>query len=417
MKRFLLASLALLLAYMGFAQNNCRYQEYQQQQLTANPGLAAIYDKIEQFTRTAQTNIIAGNGNNAAPLPVPDNITIPVVVHILYNQASQNIAEERILAQLESLNKDFEASTADMAKLPVYFRPFVANVGIKFQLAKVDPKGFATSGIVRKYTGIQNFLYDDRVKNSSRGGDDAWDSDKYLNIWVCNTVSGLLGYSSIPGGAKEIDGVVINTGVFGLGTGTNKGRTLVHEIGHWLNLRHIWGDGYCGDDYVDDTPKQQMANRGCPSGEKKTCGSTAHGDMYMNFMDFTDDACMYMFTFGQRQRMRNQFEIGGPRHALLYSTAITALPLPAPIPVPEEVPMQVSLYPNPTVSTVILQTTGGQNLLGKTAKLFTQTGQLVQSFIIQSNRQSIIVSNLKNGVYFLAIENAGLTTPLRFVKQ
>ena len=130
----------------------------------------------------------------------------------------------------------------------------------------------------------------------------------------------------------------------------------MHEIGHWLNLRHIWGDANCGDDKVDDTPTQQGPNRGCTSGEKLTCGSTAHGDMYMNYMDFSDDACMYMFTKGQRQRMRVLFEAGGPRNSLLFSNGLAGEGLQTdPGTSTGQQVMNLSLYPNPAVNMITVQ--------------------------------------------------------------
>ncbi len=312
--------------------------EYQQQLLATNPGLAATYQKIENFTRTQQSQLMKGTmgadgGNAEGSGAVPAVITIPVVVHVLYNNSAENISDAQIQSQIDELTQDYRGQNADRSKAPSYFAGLVADAGVQFALAKVDPKGYATSGIIRKYTSIQYFSYDDRCKSSSVGGDDAWDSDSYLNIWVCNTTGGLLGYSSLPGGPKAQDGVVINPTVFGtinVGGVFNKGRTAVHEVGHWLNLRHTWGDALCGDDGVDDTPTQQAPNRGCPSGQLFTCGNTAHGDMYMNYMDFTDDACMYMFTIGQSQRLRALFAPGGPRNKLLYSTALTAIALARP---------------------------------------------------------------------------------------
>jgi hypothetical protein len=150
----------------------------------------------------------------------------------------------------------------------------------------------------------------------------------------------VLGYSSLPGGPADKDGIVISSMVFGTFNTIspfNKGRTATHEIGHWLNLKHIWGDGFCGDDKVDDTPNQESANRGCPGGEKITCGTSAHGDMYMNFMDLTDDACMYMFTLGQKERMRALFAQGGPRNSLVTSKALNDNGITAAAALPETV--------------------------------------------------------------------------------
>jgi hypothetical protein len=136
------------------------------------------------------------------------------------------------------------------------------------------------------------------------------------------------GYSSVMGGPVKKDGIVIDRAAFGSGGnggGYNMGRTAVHEAGHWLGLKHIWGDTDCGDDLVDDTPKQSFYDVGCPTGIRVTCNNGPNGNMYMNYMDFTDDACLNLFTLGQKERMRALFEAGGPRHALLNPVVLIHL--------------------------------------------------------------------------------------------
>ena len=252
-------------------------------------------------------------------------ITIPVVIHVLYNNAAQNISDAQILSQFQSLNKDYRKLNADVAKVPAAFAPLAGDVRIVFCLAKIDASGNATTGIIRKYTTEQSWTADDRMKFSAQGGDNAWDSKRYLNIWVCNLFGRSLGYSSLPGSQPEKDGIVIQYDAFGT-TGTltapfNKGRTLTHEVGHWLGLKHLWGDANCGDDGIADTPPQQNFNNGCPSFPHKTsCSINNDGDMFMNFMDFTDDACMYMFSKGQAIKMRSMFATGGARNSFLISS-------------------------------------------------------------------------------------------------
>ncbi|RYF77048.1 MAG: zinc metalloprotease, partial [Cytophagaceae bacterium] len=142
-----------------------------------------------------------------------------------------------------------------------------------------------------------------------------------LNIWICNIGGGILGYAQFPGGSAATDGVVIGPQYFGntgyVAAPYDKGRTATHEIGHWLNLRHIWGDASCGNDLVADTPTQQTANYGCPSFPHVTCGNGANGDMYMNYMDYTNDPCMYMFTNGQTTRSRALFASDGVRNTFV----------------------------------------------------------------------------------------------------
>ncbi len=426
MRRFLPCLLLASGITIAHAQKDCRHLEYQQQLLATNPGLAEAYQKIENFTRAQQvikTTMGANDGNAGGSGTVPAVITIPVVVHVLYNNSSQNISDAQVQSQIDALTRDYRGQNDDRSKAPAYFAGLVADVGIQFALAKVDPKGYATSGIVRKYTSIQYFGYDDRCKSSSIGGDDAWDSDSYLNIWVCSTAGGLLGYSSLPGGPKAQDGVVINTSVFGtigIGGSFNKGRTAVHEVGHWLNLRHIWGDSYCGDDGVDDTPAQQAPSRGCPGGERFTCGNTAHGDMYMNYMDFTDDACMYMFSIGQSQRMRALFASGGPRNKLLYSTALTATPLPGTGPTATTTTASagftVTIYPNPASSSINIKSDETVELAGKTVSIYNRVGQLLYNGVMQSE-QHVDISRWENGIYFVKINGLATKAMTKFVKQ
>jgi Pregnancy-associated plasma protein-A/Secretion system C-terminal sorting domain len=422
MRRVLLCLLLAIIFADAYTQKDCRQQLYQQQLLATHPQLSKEYEKIEAFTRSLPFKLHTGTPGNITSNAIPPVITIPVVVHVLWNTNAQNITDAQILSQIGVLNNDYRGTNADLAKIPSYFTGIAADCGFQFVLAKVDPKGRATNGIVRRRTDIGIFGLDDRVKNSAIGGDDAWNADNYLNIWVCNTVGGILGYSSAPGGPKEIDGVVINTAVFGtinISGEFNKGRTAVHEIGHWLNLRHIWGDTYCGDDKVDDTPTQERASRGCPGGEIFSCGSTAHGDMYMNYMDFTDDACMFMFTKGQRERMRAMFETGGPRNALLYSQALNDAELPKTAPVPEIIQpdFAVLLYPNPTSATITVQSQETVDCIGKSMLIYNHLGQIVSRVVLMSRQQQVDVSRLQNGLYFIKID--GLTTKAmtKFVKQ
>ena len=230
--------------------------------------------------------------------------TIPVVVHVVYRASSENISTSQIKSQIAVLNKDFAAKNTDRSKVPSVWKGLVAEARVQFALAKKDPKGKATSGITRTATTAMSFTDDDSVKSATTGGVDAWPTDKYLNIWVCSLGGGLLGYAQFPGGPAATDGVVILNTAFGT-TGTaakpfNLGRTSTHEIGHWLNLHHIWGDGSihsCSDsDFVNDTPNQEGPNFGKPKFPHLTCGNGPNGDMFMNYMDYVDDDSMFMFT-------------------------------------------------------------------------------------------------------------------------
>ena len=236
---------------------------------------------------------------------------VPVVVHVVYKTSAQNISDAQIESQIDVLNEDFRHENADLSTVPAIFVPLATDARIEFKLATTDPDGNPTNGITRTSTSVTDFGGDDEVKSAATGGADAWPADKYLNIWVCQLANNLLGYAQFPGGPAATDGVVVLHTAFG-NTGTaaapfGLGRTATHEIGHWLNLRHIWGDdgtGCSGDDFVADTPNQGGPNYGAPAFPRVSCSNGPNGDMFMNYMDYVNDAAMTMFTIGQVTRMQ-----------------------------------------------------------------------------------------------------------------
>ncbi len=282
----------------------CYSHEKLVEQIAKNPALQNELDLQEQNTNNWILKNVSKKQNSI--------ITIPVVVHVLYNTSTENISYTQIQSQLDVLNQDFRKLNANAVNVPSAFSSYAADAQIEFCLASTDENGNATSGITRTSTSTTSFPYNEDMKYTSSGGIDAWPTDQYLNIWVCNLGSSLLGYAQFPGtGNYETDGVVINYIAFGT-TGTvvapyHLGRTATHEIGHWLNLRHIWGDdsGACtGTDYVTDTPDQANYTYGCPSFPyTDACSTTSPGIMFMNYMDYADDDCANMFTSGQVSRM------------------------------------------------------------------------------------------------------------------
>lgn len=246
--------------------------------------------------------------------------TIPVVVHVVFRTAAENISTSQIKSQIAVLNRDYRATNPDKSKVPAVWKGLVTDARIQFKLATKDPQGHATTGITRTQTDRTSFGSNDSVKFTASGGINAWPTNRYLNIWVCTLGNNLLGYAQFPGGPPATDGVVIlNTGFGTNGTATapfNRGRTATHEIGHWLNLRHIWGDTeHCeGTDFVADTPNAQHPNFGSPTFPHITCSNGPNGDMFMNYMDYTDDAAMFMFTAGQVTRMGATLD--GPRSTI-----------------------------------------------------------------------------------------------------
>lgn len=300
-----------------YSQRNCHSMDVLQQNMSQDYKIMPTMLDIEQKTQ----DFIRGNQNQLRAV-----ITIPVVVHVIYNTTTQNISDAQIQSQITVLNQDFRRTNADQTTL----WPQAADSEIQFCLANVDPNGLSTTGITRTQTSVTSFSTNDAMKFSAQGGKDAWNTSKYLNIWVCNIGGGILGYAQFPGGGSaSTDGVVIGFNYFGTtGTATapfNKGRTATHEVGHWLNLRHIWGDGPCGtDDFVTDTPESDAANYGCATGHV-SCGTV---DMVQNYMDYSDDACMNLFTAGQKARMQALFATGGLRVGLLSSNGCSGLSTP-----------------------------------------------------------------------------------------
>jgi hypothetical protein len=279
-------------------KRTCATDEVLKAQLAEDPTLADRMNSIEAFT---QKLISSGNLRTAG------TIEIPVVVHVLYNAAVENISDAQVASQIDVLNEDYNLKNSDNTQVPSLFSGVKANVGVHFTLART----------IRKKTSKKSWGTNDAVKSSRNGGDDAVDPAHNLNIWVCNLGQGLLGYAQFPGGKAATDGVVILYKAFGR-TGTlivpyDKGRTASHEVGHWMNLRHIWGDATCGDDLVGDTPKHTTANYGCPAFPHNNSCSDHAVEMTMNYMDYTDDPCMYMFSNGQKSRMLAVFAAGGPR--------------------------------------------------------------------------------------------------------
>ena len=238
-------------------------------------------------------------------------VSIKVVVHVVYATDEENISEAQIWSQIKVLNDDYRGKNADKSKVPTVWSGLVADSLISFELASIAPDGSKTNGITRTKTAVSGFGTNDAVKDLDKGGINPWDTEKYLNIWVCSLEDGLLGYAQFPGGPSATDGVVIEYSAFGTeGTAIEPfhlGRTTTHEIGHYLNLSHIFGDGRgntCNDsDYVFDTPNQLGPNYQKPTFPSMSCNNSPNGDMFMNYMDYVDDDTMFMFTTEQAARM------------------------------------------------------------------------------------------------------------------
>ena len=288
---------------------------------------------------------------------------IPVVVHIIHNGepvgTGPNITEAQVLSQLRVLNEDFNRQNADTVNTPAVFQPVAGRLNIEFVLARQDPDGIATNGIVRVNGNRSSWTMNDNYALKSLS---YWPAEEYMNIWVCNLTDGHAGYaqfpeSDLPGLENSstnrlTDGVVLwhrafgstDDGPFNLDRIFNKGRTATHEIGHFLGLNHIWGDdsGCTGTDNVSDTPNQGPSTNGCPTHPRTdNCGSVI---MFQNFLDYTDDVCMNLFTDGQVNRMTVVLDNSPRRKSLLTSRA-----LQDPAALPNDIGIRAIVFPDASV--------------------------------------------------------------------
>jgi hypothetical protein len=271
--------------------------------------MAAHMMLLERFPafRAAQMRLEATTlrrretGFDAAKVKI---VTIKTVVNVVYKTTEQNISDAQINSQFKAMNKDFRATNPDKNQTPTPWKGLVSDVRLQFKLVKVT----------RTQTTKSGFGVDDAVKKASTGGIAPFSPKTHLNLWVCALTGGLLGYAQFPGGPEATDGVVINYRAFGtIGTAQapfDKGRTATHEIGHYFNLRHIWGDtpDCSGSDMVADTPNCAGPNFGTPTWPVVTCNNGPNGDMFMNYMDYTDDKAMFMFTAQQVIRVRTALD-------------------------------------------------------------------------------------------------------------
>lgn len=301
--------LYLLLPGAMKAQFNCLSHEAYLEQMQTD----SLF-RLNQEALEVETQQYLQNKSHSASAAT---YVIPVVFHVIYTTNAGNISDAQILDQMNVLNTEFRRQQADTVLTPAAFLPFAAPIDMEFRLVTLDPNGNCTNGINRIYSNLSNCSFNNNdVKSLSY-----WPSNKYLNIWVVqsmhytgSTVCVGGGYAQFPGGSPATDGINIRGDVIGsIGTATNSswgnflGRYLIHELGHYFNLRHIWGDATCGNDQVADTPPHVFSNSGCPNfphNPNSSCaGSNANGEMFTNYMDYTDGSCLNMFTAGQVARM------------------------------------------------------------------------------------------------------------------
>jgi hypothetical protein len=400
--------LTLLLFFLkvdSAAQQRCIFDEHRAAQEQQYDGMADRNTELNLELQYPAASISAQSRQT---------ITIPVVVHILYENESENITDQQVYAQIDVLNEDFRLLNENVKNIPDEFKPLAVDTEIEFCLASVGPEGIPTSGINRVQTSydciarISTEIEGDRSRlfYSSIGGSDAWDTDRYLNIWVGNTCGDFLGLATsiaVPEYRPEEDGIVIDHDYFGnncnsdISSPYNLGRTTTHEIGHFLGLLHPWGD--CSDgnnDLVDDTPAQEGPYYGCPRYPQVSCETS---DMYMNFMNYSDDVCMALFTNGQKERMLST--LNGPRSGLLESVGCSLLE--PTVPFGRDA---ISIYPNPVENCIHIDFDA--DIPGNVEiQLLDAAGQELYYTIESSqNFQPIDATNLSAGIYFVSFRGA-----------
>lgn len=364
-------------------------------------------------------------------------IKIPVVVHVIYKNAAQNIADSNIFSQISVLNECFRKLNPNYVNTRNIFDSIGADVEIEFCLADKDPMGNATNGIIRK-SAPASASFDplfgfDFVKMPSKGGDTLWPPSQYLNIWTCDmslfSVEAVLGYAQFPGMAQQTDGVVIQYNYFGRYAKPKFfGKTTVHEVGHWLGMRHIWADdapglsqpGTCDStDFVGDTPncKSQSASNcdtvinSC-SNEDPYWGSLDPPDMVENYMDYSKDSCMTMFTKGQKARMYSFLNTDPIRLAITTSTA--GCNTFAGVGEIKDFGNHINIYPNPASDNVKIMI-GNISYSDFGYELFNAVGQLVSAGDISYLITEVNTSELQAGIYFIKVFNTSNTITKRLV--
>lgn len=321
MNKFWLILVVIVNSTTLFAQRPCGTMELYQEMLKKDTSLQTRLNGIE---KNIQQYITDKYTNKNTFKTMGNVITLPVVFHVLYTNDAENVSDDLINEQLRILNEDFSLMNEDTVRIPGPFKKLAGNAKIQFALAQQNPNGFPTNGITRTKTNNNAFVRNN-VKANSTGGKDAWDRSRYINIWLSPKVldannKELLGFAQFPGGPANTDGIVITSENFAeYGANIKYGaRTLTHEMGHFLNLRHIWGDAQCGNDFVNDTPIHFEPNKGRPTFPKtNTCGVGPNGEMFMNYMDYTEDYAMLMFSIGQCDRM--EAAINTARKSLITS--------------------------------------------------------------------------------------------------
>jgi hypothetical protein len=399
-RKFFLAA-ALLFALNANAQSTQRCAEFNNNAQARIENSAYEAQLREWITAHPQNSVQA-------------TLVIPVVVHVVYNIAFQNISDAQVMSQIVVLNEDFGRTNADTVKTPAGFAPVAANTGIQFCLAQIDTLGNATTGIEHIATTVTSFISNGNVKHASTGGANAWDVTKYFNIWVCNLGPGPLGIAEFPTPVvSHTYGVVISFSVFGsnytsfgmfpsLNAPYDRGRVTTHEIGHCFNLLHTSpGSTSCTDnDNVSDTPvPYSFSNNPCPTYPVlDACNPTAPGVQFMNFMDgVTEDTCINMFTAGQAVRMNAVLSVPPyytlPTSGMCGPNAINSF----------DIGINFSITPNPSAGKFMLQF---NKISPCSISVYNEMGSVVKEYAwneMSGNEMEIDLTGNADGVYFIRV--------------
>jgi hypothetical protein len=308
---------------------------------------------VAEYEQLAQAFAEGDSVVERSDWPFP-TLTVPIVVHVLYRTEQQNISMEQIHSQIEVLNRDFAGLNPDLEKVPEPFRRLAGITKLQFALADQDPDGNFTNGVTRTKTTVQNIGSQAVYHRPERGGVAPWPQPHYLNVWVCELEGNALGFAILPGAQmSERDGIVMSPTAFGTTGFVNapydRGRTFVHEVGHYFGLRHLWGsdDSSCNStDYVSDTPAQLKENFGCNNFPSFSCSNEEFGDMFMNYMDYGNDTCMLFFT--QQQVALMHLVLMKNRKTLFHSQGVTGV-------ASTQSKKQLHIYPNPAQSSVYIE--------------------------------------------------------------
>lgn len=431
MKKIYTLFLSLGISFGVFAQTSekCGTMHNYSSMCEKDPEYAKKVWQAEQSAR----NWKAQNAGNAK---VNSTLVIPVVFHCVYKSTSDPtyLHDSVFQRQIMVLNETYSKSNPNYVNTRPVFDTMGANTDIQFCFASVDPNGNPTNGInrVQSSTTFSTTVADDGVKDPTAGGVAPWDSHRYLNIWTCDMslfgFTFVLGYATFPGTDSTKDGVVLQYQYVGYQSGTgvnNLGRTAVHEVGHWLGMRHIWGDGQqsstpCDStDYVDDTPNADAASQTTCDTARNSCSNESTfwsqfgidpPDMVENYMDYSNDACMTMFTKGQKARMWSFINT--------LRTGLLSNPVSCnPVGISDAVfSANIHVFPNPAKDIINLNFTGGDvdHIL---VEFYNTSGQLIKTHRSQGFQSIVNVADVPAGLYFIKISNGSNLTVKKIILE